>query len=132
VDRHVPRTVRLLEGAKHLRSRGHNNLSVLFIVVLDSRHNRRFNGAIHNGLEPGYQSRPGCNSSATGFSSSAVVVILVPPLAELFSTLRTNTSDGLRRSADADCIDELEGAGACWLVVGSEKSIFPSAYGPHF
>src|SRR5208283_2577176 len=75
---------------------------------------------------------PTGNSSMTGFSSIAVVAILVPPLAELFSTLRTNTSDGLRRSVDADCIDELEGAGACWLVVGSEKSIFPSAYGPAF
>src|SRR6267378_1424425 len=75
---------------------------------------------------------PAGKSSMTGFSSSAVVATLAPTLAGLLWTLRTNTSDGLRRSSDADCTDELEGAGAVWIPPVSEKSIFPNAYGPTF
>src|SRR6266568_480513 len=75
---------------------------------------------------------PAGKSSMTGFSSSAVVATLAPTLAGLLCTFRTNTSDGLRRSSDADCTDELEGAGAVWIPPVSEKSIFPSAYGPTF
>src|SRR6266566_3747018 len=75
---------------------------------------------------------PGGKSSMTGFSSSAAVAALAPPLGELLWTLRTNTSEGLRRSSDAGCTEELEGARACWLEAVSEKLIFPRAYGPAF
>src|SRR5690242_1247970 len=75
---------------------------------------------------------PAGKSSMTGFSSSAAVATLAPTLVGLLCTFRTNTNDGLRRSPDADCTDELADPGACWCVAGSEKSIFPRAYGPAF
>src|SRR5260370_42563173 len=71
-------------------------------------------------------------SSMTGFSSSAVVATLAPTLAGLLCTFRTNTSDGLRRSSDADCTDELEGAGSVLNPPGSEKTTFPNATCPTF
>src|SRR6266568_6518749 len=75
---------------------------------------------------------PTGKSSITGLSSSALAASLTPPLAELLWTLRTDTNEGLRRSSDAGCTDEVAGPGACWCVAGSEKSIFPRAYGPAF
>src|ERR1700739_994715 len=75
---------------------------------------------------------PGDKSSITGFSSSAVVAILAPPLAELLWTFRTNTNDGLRSPSDTGCTDGVAGAGSCWVGAGSEKSIFPRAYDPAF
>src|SRR5438105_14198068 len=75
---------------------------------------------------------PAGKSSVTGFSSSALVATLAPTLGGLLCTLRTKTSDGLRRSSDADCNDEVIDPGACVCVAGSEKSIFPRAYGPTF
>src|SRR6266849_3978192 len=75
---------------------------------------------------------PTGNSSMTGPSSSALAATLAPPVAELLWTLRTNTNEGLRRSSDADCTDEVADPGACWCVAVSEKSIFPRAYGPAF
>src|SRR5436305_11966722 len=75
---------------------------------------------------------PTGKSSITALSSSALAATLTPSLAGLFCTLRTNTSDGLRKSSDADCADELEGVGECWLAVVSEKLILPRAYGPAF
>src|SRR5258707_4202393 len=75
---------------------------------------------------------PTGNSSMTGPSSSALAATLAPPLAELLWTFRTNTNEGLRRSSDVNCTDEAADPGACWCVAGSEKSIFPRAYGPAF
>src|SRR5260370_42036338 len=75
---------------------------------------------------------PAGKSSMTGFSSSAVVATLAPTLAGLLCTFRTNPSDGLRRSSDADCTDELEGAGAVWIPPGSAKSLLPNPHGPTF
>src|SRR6267378_4024679 len=74
---------------------------------------------------------PTGKSSITGLSASALAAILAPTLAGLLCTLRTNTNEGLRRSSDADCTDEVApSASVC--VAGSEKSIFPRAYGPTF
>src|SRR5258707_12091647 len=74
---------------------------------------------------------PAGKSSMTGFSSSAVAATLGPTLAGLLCTFRTNTSDGLRRSSDADCTDELEGAGAVLLAGVFEKTIFSIADRPN-
>src|SRR6185437_4915891 len=70
-------------------------------------------------------------SSAAGLSARVAEVDPAFGLTVLLWTLRTKTREGFLRSSDSGCRCEIaKPAGACRRVGVSEKSIFPSAYGP--